>query len=1105
MLYKNKSTAILLFVCLVIAIPGMLWAADEDYLVIGHNSLNGTGITSLVANIESRGYSVYLHLVGDGTTADDIKSIIEQKYYNTKNRPRYVLLVGATRYIEGSSHIASAANNNFIPGYYSDNFYEVVSSYDMKYVNFDPLSLVNNRENMSFPNIFIGRLPAISNEDIQNYVDKLAVYQANTAEAEWKDNILMLVGDKDRGTGTPPPDIIVTQMDDIAANHIPSTMELSSIAYTDYTDALVRLQDIISSIDAGKLFIYNMATGANPLNIAYMIQLGGGDSFDAYTDLCVNDKFPVVFGASCSIGQSDGSYEGQRFLTENFLFAPLRGAIAFLGPAGATSQYANYVHSRSFFDIFSEHPYWTLGQIATAAQINAYRNEREAGLMDTHEMYTFYGDPSLVVYNDSLTWNETVTKYNFELDSELPKQNEYFLTSNHVINDTCCLARCVEPYQKMMGAYSLEVKGEDVYDAPGPALARWELFDVSIPITSETRFMHFYERAVSHPNNVARINLNCLLESGAMLSDVIIMGPPKDQYGNNLAAIDRIDPLSPDKAVFYAFDISCYAGDRITKIVAEYDAASILDAGQFEAYFDEITFSETWGNTPVVDEINMASSVYKSSTATASIGAEDISDQMTKDDQLIYDWSASHGYFTGDGSQVTYHSPSYTYNNVLITCVVGDLGGHEITKTKYVDITEQSSGGCPFVYVWSNGEYIKDNVILTESEDNMRANTVVVDYLPLTVIPDNEGGFVKIRIAEYENEISYIDQIELLAYPYDLTPDEQLAINKDGEPVAISQLIQPKYASSSLGADLSSDIRNKDGKCFEYYGAGDITIAFPNLDSIYNYHDGLAKPSEQENTVGTVIEDPGKEIAMDKMTIISEFENAARGNFVTVSAVNYDGSPVELNKINPRAGRTLPALTDISEYITTVRQPTIKIYWNQFYRADVISACRYRSLDDPELIRCVSAIDHENKSRLGLIDQTDHENLKIKTGEHLDLKFPASTFLDKAQYVLKVTGYYRKNKEMIDGGSISDEIVLKQNYPNPFNPITKIELSLPVAAEWELEIFNVVGQVVDKISGYSEGGRVVVEWDASKVASGIYFYRASARDYSVTRKMILVK
>jgi hypothetical protein len=84
------------------------------------------------------------------------------------------------------------------------------------------------------------------------------------------------------------------------------------------------------------------------------------------------------------------------------------------------------------------------------------------------------------------------------------------------------------------------------------------------------------------------------------------------------------------------------------------------------------------------------------------------------------------------------------------------------------------------------------------------------------------------------------------------------------------------------------------------------------------------------------------------------------------------------------------------------------------------------------------------------------------------------------------------------------------NYPNPFNPSTKIALSLPVASEWSVKIFNITGQLVKDYSGYSEAGMVEVMWngtDASnnKVASGIYFYKAEAGQYNATKKMLLMK
>ncbi len=82
---------------------------------------------------------------------------------------------------------------------------------------------------------------------------------------------------------------------------------------------------------------------------------------------------------------------------------------------------------------------------------------------------------------------------------------------------------------------------------------------------------------------------------------------------------------------------------------------------------------------------------------------------------------------------------------------------------------------------------------------------------------------------------------------------------------------------------------------------------------------------------------------------------------------------------------------------------------------------------------------------------------------------------------------------------------LHQNYPNPFNPSTKIKLDLSAASEWKISIYNLNGRLVKEFSGFSEAGTVSVDWDASSVASGIYFYKAQVGSLSNTRKMALVK
>jgi hypothetical protein len=81
---------------------------------------------------------------------------------------------------------------------------------------------------------------------------------------------------------------------------------------------------------------------------------------------------------------------------------------------------------------------------------------------------------------------------------------------------------------------------------------------------------------------------------------------------------------------------------------------------------------------------------------------------------------------------------------------------------------------------------------------------------------------------------------------------------------------------------------------------------------------------------------------------------------------------------------------------------------------------------------------------------------------------------------------------------------LQQNYPNPFNPSTDITIVLPEASQYKLDIYNVAGQLVDSYSGYGVN-EVTITVNADDWASGIYFYKATAGQFSATKKMVLMK
>jgi hypothetical protein len=89
--------------------------------------------------------------------------------------------------------------------------------------------------------------------------------------------------------------------------------------------------------------------------------------------------------------------------------------------------------------------------------------------------------------------------------------------------------------------------------------------------------------------------------------------------------------------------------------------------------------------------------------------------------------------------------------------------------------------------------------------------------------------------------------------------------------------------------------------------------------------------------------------------------------------------------------------------------------------------------------------------------------------------------------------------------NIPAEFALHQNYPNPFNPTTTVSFSLPVASDYTLSIYNVAGQQVASFSDRADAGVVEINWDASTMASGVYFYKLVAGNFSDTKKMVLLK
>jgi len=86
------------------------------------------------------------------------------------------------------------------------------------------------------------------------------------------------------------------------------------------------------------------------------------------------------------------------------------------------------------------------------------------------------------------------------------------------------------------------------------------------------------------------------------------------------------------------------------------------------------------------------------------------------------------------------------------------------------------------------------------------------------------------------------------------------------------------------------------------------------------------------------------------------------------------------------------------------------------------------------------------------------------------------------------------------------EFKLEQNYPNPFNPTTTIQFAVPSVSDVKLEVFNILGQkVASLVNRRMEAGVHTVNFNATNLSSGVYFYRLQAGNFVQTKKMMLVK
>lgn len=1100
------SATFVFLLVITLASTGAL-ASSDDYLIYCHSSLVGQTTSNLTANLETRGFHPVLITISNGTSRDWIKDDIRDRYFAPGTLPQFVLLIGSMRADQqGQDELSGSPSGNLIPSFWQTDYFGVRSSYDAWFVSVDTNKVLWTNEDL-VPDVHIGRIPCESQSELAAYVNKLIAYTTGGVSGTWRNNILLLGGDKDRGAWPdyPMPSMVNAENDLLIACYVPVNFTSSLIKYSDFSDSPSRKTAAVNALNLGQLVVALLATGSNMGSLGYILERA---TFDASTDLSNEDKYPVLLGSSCALGQTDqllpGDLEG---VVENMLFADQRGIIASLAPTGFSSQNANFLLQEQFLVSLFAEGNRCIGSILDQSRFNLMRGGN--GLIDTYLMYSVLGDPALSVAVASDELNHFL-HLGFEVDDPVVLQDSH---GGYLLQDVSCgcsLNEASESWNTDRRHFVCE--GYKHLDTEDGLARAYILEDLYIPVSAQTRYLTFWTKAELAPGgHDPGVSINGETSSGA-LADLFSGDYLRDQYGSRIRVQNHDIP--PGEWRFYAVDMLEFYGTIITSLRLDCYFHANTGPGNFEVLIDNVRLGSTWGNPPEVDPIDFPDEVSVNSVTPTVLGVTDEDIYSGLGDDLDFEWTVSAGQIDWEGNEAVYTAPPDAQLAVQITAIVSDKGGFADTVAKSFNIVDEPEPGCP-VLTLITGESSKEiGTVLTRSEDSQRADMFVEDHCLLGDASISAYQTLTLRLAERENETTTLDNVKVSTVDYKPTTGFTAGFTYDGGFILYGDPILPRLAYDHNGRLQQDLLQAPDGHEFYASGPGYLILEY-DLSPWHDTGDGPAKVVG-DGSGGPGLPPPDKKPS--KLAVGGFDDGYSLSANVLKIWVRSKSEEYQLAAtIFPRTSRSI-TLVDISSYSGLDGLVTIKLEWNRHYSADYLPFFRF--LDESKIVTEVKpdfATKNTSVDVTAALVERDLLSATIRPGDAVDVLFSLPALHRDLSRVCKVDlrGYYQLlslGEEEEQSDFLQDAgLQLYQNRPNPFNPTTEFEVYLPRAGVLSVKVFNVVGQFVQELSrGSFESGQHLFEWDGTdclgrRCATGLYFYAVDFEGRRYSKKMLLLR
>ncbi len=263
---------------------------------------------------------------------------------------------------------------------------------------------------------------------------------------------------------------------------------------------------------------------------------------------------------------------------------------------------------------------------------------------------------------------------------------------------------------------------------------------------------------------------------------------------------------------------------------------------------------------------------------------------------------------------------------------------------------------------------------------------------------------------------------------------------------------------------------------------GSITSSFWNSDTLAT---GIAN--------GTTTGATGK--TTTKMKIDSTFLNAGWSPSVWYRDNSYNSGYPYLAWQHP-SGTPLPV--ELTSFTATINKDKVELNWKTVSEVNNYGFEIQRKINNSQLTM-------NNWEKIGFVKGSGTSN-SAKEYFYTDDEVNNGKYSYRLKQIDNDGQYKYSNVVDVNVDNRPTEFALSQNYPNPFNPTTTINFALPLQSNVTLTIYNSLGQKVTTIiNGVLPAGNHSVNFNASRLSSGIYIYQLRAGNFIQTKKLVLMK